>query len=166
MMFTWDTVHHIIPKKPQVLHSGEGREKRLFSSSAVHDPRGCVCIPFCFSNTALSLQSHLGGKNDELAPPQQLPEESWGAGRGELVRQGGCLQAEGTARAASKALGAWRQHSKGSAAAVPAHCLVRVMPLPQNQPCQHRQDSQEPRDQQEGWHSGWAGWLAPSLAGC
>lgn len=109
MMFTWDAVHSIIPKKPQVLYSGEGREKRLFSSSAVHDPQGSVCITFCFSNTALPLQSHIGGKNDGLAPPQQLPEEGWGAGRDELEGQGGCLQAEGAARAVSKALGAWRQ---------------------------------------------------------
>lgn len=129
-MFTWHAVHHIIPKKLQVLHSGEGREKRLFSSSATHDPQGSVCIRFCLTNIALSLQSHLEGKNDELAPPQQLPEEGWGVGRGEQVR--GCLQAEETARAVCKALGAWRQHSKGSAAAVPTCCLVRVLPLPQN----------------------------------
>lgn len=82
MMLTWDAAHHIIPKKPQVLkaHSSEGREKRLFSSSAVHHPQGSVCIMFCLSNATLSLQSHLGSKNDELAPPQQLPEEGWEAG--------------------------------------------------------------------------------------
>lgn len=57
VMLTWDAVHHIIPKKPQLLeaHSGEGREKRFFSSSALHHPQGSVCITFCLSSTALPL---------------------------------------------------------------------------------------------------------------
>lgn len=65
-------MHHIIPKKLQVPHSGEGREKRLFSSSAVHDPQGSVCITFCLSNTALSLQSHLGAGASSAAARGRL----------------------------------------------------------------------------------------------
>lgn len=109
VMLTWDAVHHIIPKKP---HSGEGREKRLFSPSALHHPQGSVCITFCLSSTALPL---LGAAVRSI-PSSAAARARWEQGE---AGKGGCLRAEGTARAASKALGAWRQHSKGSTVPAP-----------------------------------------------
>lgn len=114
-MLTWDAVHCIIPiKAPELTGArsplcGEGREERLFSSSAVQHSPGALCAScFLLSNTTLSFQSHLGSKCYEPAPPRQPPEAGWEAGErtASWERQHSeCLRAEGRARAASKDLG-------------------------------------------------------------
>lgn len=149
VMLTWDAVHHIIPKKPQLLeaHSGEGREKRFFSSSAFHHPQGSVCITFCLSSTALPLL----GAAVRIIPSSAAATGRWEQGE---AGKGGWLRAEGTARAASMPWGM-------EAALQGQHCSCSLLASSQNPalPAQTIPPRSHGTSRRGGTVAGQGGWL-------
>lgn len=133
-------MHHIIPKKPRCSKpTCEGREKKLFSFSAVQHPQGSA------AQQHPSLQSHLEAA---MTSWPLLSSCQRGAGRAELA---------GKAEPEQQPLG----HGDSPAvAALQLLCLLRVVPLPKSSngstdrtPGSHR------TSRRAGTVAGQGGWL-------